>query len=325
MNSNIHSNMDPNGQESANRDKKSDSPATTPQADDISKVKENETLPNNDSISSAPAPSRPNFFNPLSRPTVSKPEVKREEVFPSIFGNPRCNDSPIPTVEPSNNVTDDNCDNDCMIINIDDTPEAVKLRWSGKEPKLSRIKKEPDETVGLSVDYQDPPHKQSNHPGQPRDSHQSFNISRNRQNTSLRAMLNKKIQAARANSSATSSSSGSIVPRKLQSDSSSSKKPSSLPGHHHEGQWAPDDPEKVDASMRDAEDDHSWMEKAEFEDGADDEYDKLVRLRDLLEKRQKSGKINDHEKADLIRVQKRLVSTTYFWNIFSKYVTSHEI
>jgi len=74
----------------------------------------------------------------------------------------------------------------------------------------------------------------------------------------------------------------------------------------NEGLWVPDDPAQVELSMNDGQEDHSWME----DDGnnVDEEYETMTRLRDLLQRKEKSGKMNEREKMELYKVRQKIVS-----------------
>jgi hypothetical protein len=72
----------------------------------------------------------------------------------------------------------------------------------------------------------------------------------------------------------------------------------------NEGQVVHDDPEQVDAAMRDQED-HSWMDE---EGGEDEEYEDLNKRIGKLYRRECSGKINAVEKMELFKLRKKLAS-----------------
>jgi hypothetical protein len=70
--------------------------------------------------------------------------------------------------------------------------------------------------------------------------------------------------------------------------------------------FVPDDPEQVEAAMRDATEDHSWMNDND-EDDEENTDDELKAECEKLERRKKNGKITPGELAELLRARKQLL------------------
>jgi hypothetical protein len=68
-----------------------------------------------------------------------------------------------------------------------------------------------------------------------------------------------------------------------------------------------DDPQEVDAAMRDTDEDHSWM----YDDFAsDDEYETLKSLYTSLSRKEKASKITPNERMELFKLEKTLQMKT---------------
>lgn len=255
---------------------------------------------------------RPNLFNPSSSgPVVSinqasesqnTPLFQPFEIRPSIFGGGQ----PVSQERHASPV--------------------IKKEKSSEEPQARTPEQAPQAEVS-SVPLMAPPNRPiDDDPSVTSEPSSIFSIPVSQASKptsrSQQSQVQKRVEAARAAAAARSSktiagpsgtNSAQRNPAHVQAENANSLKKRRLSTGSgrmnsgrpadHEGQWVQDDPELVDVSMRDNEDDHSWMQDPV---DVDEDYKRMLHLRDLLQKKQRSGKMSGAEQLELFKVQEML-------------------
>ncbi|KAK0112612.1 hypothetical protein ONS95_014355 [Cadophora gregata] len=208
------------------------------------------------------------------------PSITSSHPIPSIFGQTiKSTPSSKPTPPPQAQEDDD--DGDFMIIEPQQASVTAQQKWSSQSPQ-----KTSNDVVFIKEERRDDDVRPLNPPPAPKPNTPRKKLDPAKLMAAQRAMY----QRSKAQNNGEGSSRGHIRPE--------------VPNHFarfEDNTFGTSD--QADAVMQDASEDNSWMNE---EDEADPEYEKMLKLKNLLVRKQRSKTITADESVHLYKIIKRI-------------------